>query len=70
MRPSAVTTSAFDEVVAHEAELALEPAAAAPEREAGDAGGRDPSAGDSEAVLLGRGVELAPRGAAAARATR
>ena len=51
----------LDQVVADEAELALEPAAAAAEREPGDAGGRHPPAGDGEAVLLRRGVELAPR---------
>ena len=42
-RPSAVTTSAAEQVVAREAELALEPAAPAPEREPGDAGARAPA---------------------------
>src|SRR5436190_446280 len=49
------------EVVASEAELALEPTAAAAEREAADAGGRDPAAGDGESVLLGGGVDRPPR---------
>ena len=56
------------QVVAHEAELALEPAAAAAEREAGDAGVGHAAAGDREPVLLGRGVELAPRAARPRRA--
>ena len=50
----------LDQVVAHEAELALEPPAAAAQREPGDAGGRNAPAGDGEPVLLGRGVDLAP----------
>ena len=49
-----------DQVVAGEAELALEPATAAAECETRDAGARDTAAGDGEAVLLRRGVELAP----------
>ena len=49
------------QVVGREAHLALEPAAAGAEREAGDAGRRGPAAGDGEAVLLRRGVELAPQ---------
>src|SRR5436190_8637512 len=48
------------EVVAGEAELALEPTAAAAEREATDAGGRDPAAGDCQAVFLRGGVDLSP----------
>ena len=43
---------------------ALDPAAAAAEREAGDARARHATAGDGEAVRGGRGVELAPREAA------
>ena len=50
----------LDEVVAGEAELALEPAAAAAEREPGDAGVGHAPAGDREPVLLRGGVELAP----------
>ena len=51
----------LDEVVAHETELALEPAAAAAEREAGDTGRRHAATRAHEAVLLRRGIELAPR---------
>ena len=40
--------------------LALEPARAAAEREAGDAGARHAPADGGEAVLLGRGVDLGP----------
>ena len=49
-----------DQVVAREGELPLQPAAAAPEGEAGDAGVGHPATGDREPVLLGGGVELAP----------
>ena len=59
----------LDQVVAREAELALEPPAAAAEGEAGDAGAGHAPAGDGEPVLLGRGVELAP-GAAPRRRVR
>ena len=59
----------LDQVVAGEAELALEPAAAAAEREPGDARGRHPAAGDGETVLLRGRVELAPRRAALGVAT-
>ncbi len=54
----------LDEVVAGEAELALEPAAPAPERQTADAGVRHAAAGDGEAVLLGGGVDRAPLGTA------
>ena len=64
-RPSAVTTSAADEVVAGEAVLAHQPADAAAEREAGDAGGRDEAAGRREAVRLRLVVDVGPDGAAA-----
>src|SRR5829696_4045664 len=50
----------LDQVVAHEPELAIEPAAPAPQREPGDAGGGHPPTGHSEPVLLGGGVELPP----------
>ena len=60
LRPSAVTTSAFTRLSQVKPELALEPAAAAAEREAGDAGVGNAPTGDRETVLLGRGVELAP----------
>ena len=49
------------QVVGRQAHLALEPAAARADREAGDAGGRHATAGDREAVLLRGGVELAPQ---------
>ena len=48
------------EVVTREAALALEPAAAAAEHQAGDPGGGEAAAGDGEAVHLRRAVELAP----------
>ena len=51
---------AGDEVVAGEAVGPLEPAAAAAERQPGDAGRRHAAAGHGEPVLLGRGIELAP----------
>ena len=50
----------LDQVVADEAELALEPTAATAEREAREARGGHPSSGHRESVLLRRGVELAP----------
>jgi hypothetical protein len=49
-----------DQVVAGESELPLEPAAAASQREPGDARVGHATAGDREAVLLRRGVELTP----------
>ena len=49
-----------EHVVAGEAVLALEPAGAAAEREARDAGARHAAADGGEAVLLGRGVDLGP----------
>ena len=52
------------ERVGGEPELALEPARAGAEREAGHADRRDPRAGDGQAVRLRRGVQLAPGGAA------
>ena len=58
-----------DQVVGREPVLAHQPAEAAAERQAGDAGARDRAAGDREPVLAGGGVELAP-GHAAARASR
>ena len=64
-RPSAVTRSTDDEVVAREPVLALEPARPAAEREPGDAGGRHAAAGGGEPVLLRGAVELAPRDAGA-----
>ena len=51
----------FHQVVAREPELALEPTAAAPEREARDARRRHAPAGHREAVLRGGRVELTPR---------
>ena len=57
------------EVVGREPALALEPAAAAPQREAGDPGRRETPTRDREAVLLGRRVELPP-GQARFRARR
>ena len=51
----------LDQVVADETERPLQPAAAAAERQAADAGSRDATSGDRQPVLLGRGVELAPR---------
>ena len=57
------------QVVGREAALALEPAAAAAQREPGDPGGREAAAGDRQAVLLRRRVELAP-GQARLRARR
>ena len=53
-----------DQVVAGEAELALDPARAAAEGEAGDAGGGDAPAGGGEAVRLAGAVEVAPGSAA------
>ena len=50
-----------DQVVAGKAVLALEPADAAAERQARDAGGRDGAAGGREAERLRLAVELAPR---------
>ena len=50
-----------DEVVRGEPVLSLEPAAAASEREPGDAGRRDPPAGRRQADRLRRGVQLAPQ---------
>ena len=52
------------EVVERPAELALEPAAPAPEREAADAGRRDAAAGRGEAERLCLAIELAPGGPA------
>jgi hypothetical protein len=49
------------QVVAGQAEAAIEPADAAAEREARDAGGRDHAAGRRQAERLGLAVELAPR---------
>jgi hypothetical protein len=49
------------QVVGRQAHPALEPAAAGAEREAGDAGARGAPAGDGEAVLLRRCVELGPQ---------
>ena len=49
-----------EDVVAGEAVLALEPAGAAAEREARDAGARHAAADGREPVRLGGGVELAP----------
>ena len=49
-----------EQVVAREAVLALEPAGAAAEREAGDAGARDAAADGGEPVLLGGAVDLGP----------
>ena len=54
-----------DEVVAGEAVLAHQPADAAAEREAGDAGGRDEAAGRREPVRLRLVVDVGPHGAAA-----
>jgi hypothetical protein len=54
-----------DEVVHHHAELPRQPAKAAAQREAGDAGVRDHPAGDRKAVALRGGIELAPRQAGA-----
>ena len=48
------------QVVAHEPELPLEPAASTAEREAGDTRARNPSAGNRESVFGRRRVELAP----------
>src|SRR5204862_3954244 len=48
------------EVVAREAALALEPATATAEQQAGDPGGGKAAARDGEAVHLRRAVELAP----------
>ena len=67
LRPSAVTTSAADEVVAGESELPHRPADAAAEREARDAGGRDEAARGREAVRLRLVVDVGPDGAAAHR---
>ena len=50
-----------EEVVRGQPALALEPAAAAPERQPRDPGRREAAAGHRQAVLLGGGVELAPR---------
>src|SRR6476469_5970211 len=50
-----------DQVVAGKAVLALEPADAAAERQARDAGARDGAAGGREAERLRLAVELAPR---------
>ena len=55
----------LEQVVDREAALAGQVAEAAAEREAADAGGRDDPAGRGEAVLVGRGVDLAPGAAAA-----
>ncbi len=54
-----------DEVVAGEAVLALQPARAAAEGEAGDAGGRHAPSGGCQAMRGRRAVELGPGGAAA-----
>ena len=56
-----------DEVVAGEAVLAHQPADAAAEREAADAGGRDEPAGRCEPVCLGLVVDVGPDRAAADR---
>ena len=56
-----------DEVVAGEAVLAHQPADAAAEREAADAGGRDEAAGRCEPVCLCLVVDVGPDGAAADR---
>ena len=53
-----------EQVVGGEAVLGHQPAEAAAEREAGDAGRGDRAAGDGEAVLARRGVELRPGHAA------
>ena len=50
-----------DQVVAGEAVLAHQPADAAAEREAADAGRRDQAAGGREPVRLGLVVDVAPR---------
>ena len=63
-----------EQVVGREAVLALEPAAAAAERQAGDPGRRDAPAGGRQAERLRRPVELGPehaaRGAHGARRRR
>src|SRR5207237_3116942 len=53
-----------DQVLAREAKRALEPPAAAAERQPTDAGGRYASSGDGEPVLLRGSVELTPECAA------
>jgi hypothetical protein len=50
-----------EQVVGCQPAAALEPAAAAPQRESGYPGGREPSAGYGQPVLLGGVVELSPR---------
>ena len=49
-----------DQVVARQSVLALQPADAAAEREAGDSGGRDQAARRRETVRRGRGIEVGP----------
>ncbi len=53
-----------DQVVAHEPECPLEPTAPAAESEPGDTGGRHAATSHGQAVLLRRGVDLAPGGTA------
>ena len=50
----------LDQVVSCQAAAPLDPAAAAAQRQSGDAGGREPTAGHGETVLLRRLIELAP----------
>ena len=59
-RPSAVTTSASIRLSHVKPNLRSSQPLPLPERETGDPGVGHPAAGDREAVLLGRGVELAP----------
>ena len=66
--PSAVTTSAESRLSQVDAVHPLEPAAAAAEREAADAGVGDAAAGDRQPVLLGGRVEVGPRARRPARA--
>ena len=56
-----MTRSTASQVVAGEAELALEPPGAATERQPGHSGGRHPAAGRGKPVRLGGPVEVAPR---------
>ena len=64
IRPSARTTVAVGERVDREPEAAHEPADAAAEREAADAGVRDDAGGDDEAVRLGAAVDVTEERAA------